>query len=66
MISINNNNYNINIQNNNEDDKKVEKEEENENQFLALIHIFLKNLEANHIITEILENKIIIIFQSFD
>ena len=60
------NNNNI-IRNINEDDKIKEKEnDENENQFLALIHLFLKNFEANNVTTEILDNKLKDIFQSFD
>ena len=60
------NNNNINIQNNNEDDNNQEKDEEIENQFLALIHLFLKNFEANNITSEILENKLKNIIQSFE
>ena len=60
------NNNNI-IRNINEDDKIKEKEnDENENQFLALIHLFLKNFEANNVTTEMLDNKLKDIFQSFD
>ena len=65
-ITNNNNNNNIIIPNNNEDDNNKEKDEEIESQFLALIHLFLKNFEANHITTEILENKVKNIIQSFE
>ena len=71
-----NNNYNTNNNTNNnnindEDDKIVEintdeNENENENNFLALIHLFLKNFEANHITMEILENKMKKIFELFE
>ena len=58
------NNNNINI-NNEIDTIKDNDYQENENH-LALIHLFLKNFEANHITTEILENKLKNISQSFE
>ena len=66
--TIHNNNMN-NIMNNidEEDDKIVEIDfQENENKFLSLIHLLLKNFEANHVTTEIVENKIKGIFESFE
>ena len=72
----NNNNQNNNINSINskinnegdEDDKIVEMdyEEDIENKFLTLIHIFLKNFEANHITTDILDYKMKSIFESFE
>ena len=56
--NINNNNdeYNNQIQ---------EKAEEEDSQLLALFHLFVKNMESNHITQEILETKINGIFTSF-
>ena len=58
-------NNNIIVKNNIEENKNEINIEEDENKFLSLIHLFLKNFEANHITTEILENKMKSIFESF-
>ena len=61
------NNYNLINNNNNGEENKSEKiDEEKENKILNIIHIFLKNLEANHITKEIINEKMYSIFESFE
>ena len=58
-----NNNYNNNNINNVED---YNIEEEDENKYLNIFHIILKNLEANHITKEMINEKMYKIFESFE
>ena len=58
-----NNNYNNNNLNNVED---YNIEEEDENKYLNIFHIILKNLEANHITKEMINEKMYKIFESFE
>ena len=68
---VNTSNKNIN-KNRNDDDLNEENEkldidfEGRDNEFLSLIHLFLKNFEANHITTEILQNRMKKIFETFE
>ena len=64
---INNNNTN-NANNNIYEEAKIEENDLNEadNNFLALIHLFLKNFEANHITPSIIDNKMKKIIEEFD
>ena len=68
--NYNNNNINNNINNNNVNSNfesdKIEEIEENDNNFLMIIHLFLKNFEGNHITSEIANNKMKNIIQSFE
>ena len=61
--NINNNNNN-NINNNLENEQIID--EMDETNYLILIHLFLKNFEANHITVEIVENKMQDIIKSFE
>ena len=60
--NINSNNNNIN--NNLENEQIIG--EMDETNYLILIHLFLKNFEANHITVEIVENKMQDIIKSFE
>ena len=60
--NINNNNNNIN--DNLENEQNID--EMDETNYLILIHLFLKNFEANHITVEIVENKMQDIIKSFE
>ena len=64
--TTNNNNIIGNDNDTNDENEKGEIDfEGRDNEFLTLIHLFLKNFEANHITTEILQNKMKNIFESF-
>ena len=59
--NINNINYNNNIEG-----QKIDEVEENGNEFLMIVHLFLKNFEANHITPDIIDKKMQEIFKSFE
>ena len=61
-----NNINNINYNNNNIEGQKIDEVEENENEFLMIVHLFLKNFEANHITPDIIDKKMQEIFKSFE
>jgi hypothetical protein len=64
--TANNNNIIENYKDANDENEKGEIDfEGRDNEFLSLIHLFLKNFEANHITTKILQNKMNNIFESF-
>lgn len=60
-----NNFMNNNLNNNNEVDEDLENEDI-KNKYLTLIHLFLKNFEANRITTVILDEKMQNIFKFFE
>ena len=71
--NYNNNNFmnnNLNNDNNNnnigEEENYTDLENEIKNKFLTLIHLFLKNFEANRITTTILDEKMQNIFKFFE